>query len=127
MVKNESGQSIVEMALVLPVLLLLLVGIIDLGRLLYSYSHLHLATQETVRLGGLGQGDGEMIQFARNYISFPDSTLLDVNISPAEGGRESGDYMTVQLSYPFEPFTPFVDQLFTGPVQIQTDSTIRVE
>lgn len=124
--KNESGQSLVEMALVLPVLLLLLVGIIDLGRLLYSYSHLHMATQETVRLGGLGQSDGEMVQFARNYISFSDSTLLEVNISPSEASRHSGEYVTVQLSYPFEPLTPFVDQLFKD-VRIETDSTIRVE
>lgn len=127
MVKNESGQSLVEMALVLPVLLLLLIGIIDLGRLLYSYSHLHLATQETVRLGGLGQGDAEMMSFARNYVSLPDPSLLVVNITPGEAVRESGEYMTVHFSYPFTPFTPLVDQLFTGPIQIQTDSTIRVE
>lgn len=48
MVKKENGQSVVEMALVLPVLLLLLVGIIDFGRVFYYYSHLNLATQETV-------------------------------------------------------------------------------
>ena len=125
--KNESGQSLVEMALVLPVLLLLLVGMIDLGRLLYSYSHLHQAAQETVRLGGLGEGDSEITEFARNYISFKDPSLLQVEISPPESSRESGEYVTVHLSYPFEPFTPLIDQLMTGPLQIQTDSTIRVE
>ncbi|MBH0229186.1 TadE/TadG family type IV pilus assembly protein [Halobacillus yeomjeoni] len=127
MVKDESGQSLVEMALVLPVLLLLLVGIVDVGRLIYSYSHMHLATQETVRLGGLGEGDVEMRSFARSYVSFQDSSLLTVDISPGEGSRESGEYVTVKLSYPFQPVTPFAEQIFTGPLQIQTDSTIRVE
>ncbi|MCA0983416.1 pilus assembly protein [Halobacillus yeomjeoni] len=127
MVKDESGQSLVEMALVLPVLLLLLVGIVDVGRLIYFYSHMHLAAQETVRLGGLGEGDAEMRQFARNYVSFQDSSSLAVDISPEEAGRESGEYVSVQLSYPFKPVTPFADQIFTSPLQIQTDSTIRVE
>ena len=80
--KNESGQSMVEMALVLPVLLLVLVGVIDLGRLMYSYSHIHQAAQETVRLGGLGRSDAEITAFAKDYIHFEDPELLDVAVVP---------------------------------------------
>lgn len=127
MIKEERGQSLVEMALLLPVLLLLIVGIIDFGRILYSYSHLHMATQETVRLGGLGKTDSEIIQFARDYIHLGDSSELTVSITPNEGNRDSGDYVTVTLQYPIELLTPLLSEIIPNPVQLQADSTIRVE
>lgn len=127
MIKEEKGQSLVEMALLLPLLLLLLAGIFDFGRLLYSYTHLHLAAQETVRLGGLGRGDDEIIQFAREYIDLGDSSLLNVRISPTQDHRDSGEYMTLTLNYPIEIVTPFFSSFIPTPIVISTESTIRVE
>ncbi|MBM6619514.1 TadE/TadG family type IV pilus assembly protein [Bacillus suaedaesalsae] len=127
MIKEERGQSLVEMALLLPVLLLILVGIIDFGRLLYSYSHLHMATQETVRLGGLGKSDSEITQFAKEYIHLSEPGTLTVSISPNESNRESGDYVTVSLQYPIELLTPLLSEVIPNPIQLKTDSTIRVE
>jgi hypothetical protein len=127
MIKEEKGQSLVEMALLLPLLLLLLAGIFDFGRLLYSYSHLHLATQETVRLGGLGRGDAEITQFARDYIDLGNPSLLEVKISPSEAHRSSGEYMTVTLDYPIEIATPFFSTFIPTPIVLTTESTIRVE
>ncbi len=127
MIKEEKGQSIVEMALLLPILLLLLVGIFDLGRVLYTNIHLHLATQETVRLGGLGASDEEMTQFAKDYIHIGDVTLLEVTINPDEGHRVPGEYVTVALEYPIEFFTPFVSKLIPSTFKMNTNSTIRVE
>jgi hypothetical protein len=127
MIKDEKGQSMVEMALILPVLLLLLVGIFDFGRVLYTYMHLHLATQETVRLGGLGKSDAEITTFAQNYVHVGDSSLLVVKVSPTETYRDSGDYVTVKLEYPLEIVTPVISSLLPSPLAITTDSTIRVE
>lgn len=127
MIKDEKGQSLVEMALLLPLLLLLLAGIFDFGRLLYSYTHLHLATQETVRLGGLGKADTEIDQFARSYIDLGDPSLLEVSISPTDVNRKSGEYMTVTLDYPIDIVTPFFSSFFPTPFILSTKSTIRVE
>ena len=55
MIKEQKGQSLVEFALVLPLLLLLICGIVDLGRLLFAYASLNMTTQEAVRVGGLGK------------------------------------------------------------------------
>ncbi|OIJ14638.1 pilus assembly protein TadE [Anaerobacillus arseniciselenatis] len=126
MIKDEKGQSMVEMALLLPILLLLLVGIFDLGRVLYTNIHLHLATQETVRLGGLGASDEEMKQFAKNYVHVGDVSLLDVAVQPPQAERVSGEYVTVVLEYPIEFFTPFISRIIP-PFSLQTNSTIRVE
>lgn len=127
MIKNESGQSMVEVALLLPLLLLLLVGIFDFGRVLYTQIHLQMATQETVRLGGLGKGDSEISQFAREYVTVPDPSLLEVTISPGQLYRKSGDYVKVKLTYPLTFVTPFIRYFIPSPIQITADSTIRVE
>ncbi|WP_246943560.1 TadE/TadG family type IV pilus assembly protein [Bacillus pinisoli] len=127
MMKDQKGQSLVEMALLLPVLLLILVGIIDVGRVLYSYSHLHLATQETVRLAGLGKSDQEITQFARDYLHIGDASTLQVTITPNEQNRSSGEYVSVTLHYPLQLLTPIISKIIPSPVQLQADSTIRVE
>lgn len=127
MIKEEKGQSLVEMALILPILLLLLIGILDLGRVLYTSIHLHLATQETVRIGGLGASDAEMTQFAKDYVHIGDVSLLDVIIYPLEDQRVSGEYVTVTLEYPMEFFTPFVSNVIPTSFKMNANSTIRIE
>jgi hypothetical protein len=127
MVKKEEGQSLLEFALILPLLLLLISGMFDFGRLLYNYMHLHLASQESVRLGGLGQGDAEITAFAQNYIHIGDPLLLEVAIFPSETTRKSGDYINVTLRYPFESITPILSDIIPSPYLIETESTIRVE
>jgi Flp pilus assembly protein TadG len=126
-IKNEKGQSLVEMALVLPLLLWLIVGIFDFGKLFYTYMHLHLATQETVRLGGLGKDDAEIREFAKDYVQVKDPTLLQISITPDSATRDSGQYVTVTLSYPHEFITPGISKLFGDSLAVATESTIRVE
>lgn len=125
--RDERGQSLVETALILPVLLLILVGILDFGRMMYSYTHLHMAAQETVRVGSLGESDTKIIAFAKDYVQLKEIDQLKINISPGEANRESGEYLTVKLEYPFHFFTPFVSSLFPSALSIKAESTIRVE
>lgn len=127
MIKDQKGQSLTEFALIVPLLFLLICGIIDFGRILYAYMHLNLATQEAVRLGGLGKGDVEITEFAKEYVLIGDPEVLEVTISPLEADRESGDYVTVTLQSPFQSITPVLSQLLPASYKITTDSTIRVE
>ncbi|MBS8266151.1 pilus assembly protein [Mesobacillus boroniphilus] len=127
MKRDERGQSLVETALILPVLIIILLGIIDFGRIMYSYAHLHMAAQETVRMGGLGKNDTEIVTFAKDYVTLNPIDQLRINISPGDASRDSGDYVTVKLEYPFQFFTPFVSSLFPSSLSIKAESTIRVE
>ena len=47
--KQENGSSIVELAIVFPILLVLFVGIAELGRLFYTYTTLSKATKVGAR------------------------------------------------------------------------------
>ena len=53
--KNEKGAVIVEFAMILPLLVLLLLGIIDLSLLLYNNAVLTNASREGCRVGIVAQ------------------------------------------------------------------------
>lgn len=125
--RDERGQSIVEFALIVPLLILMLVGVFDIGRMLYTYTGLHFTAQESVRLGGFGYTDEEIINFAKTHFKTGDPDKLVVSISPSESLRKSGEYVTVTLSYPIKPYTPFASQIFSDSIQVKADSTIRIE
>ncbi|MBS3995638.1 MAG: pilus assembly protein [Alkaliphilus sp.] len=127
MVKDQKGQALMEFALVLPILILLMIGIVEFGRVSYTYMYLHLTSQETVRLGGIGKADADITQFARSNFSAGDSASLEVIISPTELQRKSGDYVTVTLRYPITNTSPFLSNILPSPYVVSTKSTVRVE
>jgi Flp pilus assembly protein TadG len=125
--KDQRGQSLTEFALVAPLLLLLVFGILDLGRYFYGHMQLQLAAQETVRLGGLGRTDADIRDFAQQYTGISDATMLTVTIAPAETERDSGDYVTVTLERPYRFVTPLAADIISEISSITASSTIRVE
>jgi len=48
---GRHGQAIVEFAIVLPILMVLLVGILEVGRMLFMYAAVSNASREAVRFG----------------------------------------------------------------------------
>lgn len=126
MIRDERGQSLTEFAVILPLLLLLLCGICDFGRLMFAYMQLNNAAQETVRQGGLGLTDSQMTSFAKSYVTVGDRNQLTVTISPIDTVRHSGDYVTVKLAIPITMMTPMISKILPNPI-VRANSTIRVE
>jgi Flp pilus assembly protein TadG len=124
--KDQRGQSLTEFALIVPVLMLLICAIIDFGLLSFGYMDLHMIAQESARLGGLGQGDAAITQYALDMYS-GSIEGMQVLIQPDETLRKSGDYVTVSLLVPFDAATPVFSNLLPLDFNIEADSTIRVE
>lgn len=90
--KKNVAQAMVEFAIVLPILLLLLYGLLEVGRLLFMYSTVVTASRQAVRYGsatGIGTGslaryrDCTGIREAANkadYLRAFDHTTNDVQI-----------------------------------------------
>ena len=55
--REDRGQALVELALVLTILLTLLLGIIEVGRIGHAYLVVLHASREGARLGAIGQDD----------------------------------------------------------------------
>ena len=125
--RKENGQAVVELALVLPILLLLLCGIIDFGRILYASIHLNMVSQEAVRMGGLGKSDFEITQYINETVDLSDKDTIEVIITPNDSERKSGDYVKVKIIYGVKYLTPIIGAFIPSPFQVNTESTIRIE
>ncbi len=84
---KRRGQAMVEFALVLPLLLALLVGIVDIG---YLYNHqltLTNASREGARMGTLGHDEAEVLDDVKAYLTasgftpMPADADIDVTIA----------------------------------------------
>jgi len=124
---KKKGQSMVEIALVLPILLLLLCGIIDFGRILYASIHLNMVSQEAVRMGGLGKSDSDIVQYVNDTVALVNKDAIIVNITPNDNDRKSGEYVKVKITYEVKYITPIIGAFIPSPFQINTESTIRIE
>ncbi len=62
---RHNGQGLVEFALVLPILLMIILGIIEFGRLLFMYSSISTASREGARYGAAAglNDDGTAIRY----------------------------------------------------------------
>jgi Flp pilus assembly protein TadG len=130
MIKEQKGQSLVEFALLLPLLLLLICGIVDMGRLMFAYVSLNMTTQEAVRLGGLGRSDADIRYYAETNLRVGDPSKITVKITPeltpGQSTRKSGLDMTVTLTYSLPLITPLMTEIMPAPV-LSANSTIRKE
>lgn len=66
---SEKGQSLVELAISLPIILLILLGSVDFGMALFSYAILRDAAQEGALYGSFNPGNTDEIENrARNIL-----------------------------------------------------------
>lgn len=127
-IKSEKGQAIVEAALIMPLLLLFLCMIIDVGRIVYAEARLNSICQESVRIAGLGGSDSQIHDYAYGQLDSQTASTLKVYPNPTEAeGRKSGDFVTVKLSVNINYITPFANVIFSSPFNAVAQSTIRIE
>lgn len=125
--RSERGQATVEMALSLTVLVFLLFGIIDFGRLFHAYLTLDHAGREAARAASIGESDSQIREVAVQGSPGLDPAKLTISISPSQDQRKRGTYVTVSLSYSIEIVTPLMAQFIPNPYNMQNQTVMRVE
>jgi Flp pilus assembly protein TadG len=124
--KREKGQSLVEFALLLPILLIILIGVVDLGRMYYAYTVITDAAAEGATYAAMNPNDvAEIENRARAACGDIDAGIQLVEVTcPTCPSPASGDVVTVSISYDYVVLTPFMDVLFKeGTVPIQSQAT----
>ncbi|MDJ0923973.1 MAG: TadE/TadG family type IV pilus assembly protein [Acidimicrobiia bacterium] len=146
--RSESGASLVEAALVLPLIFFLLFGVIDSARLLATHNAVRTASREAARHGssvGLnGSGDPHYVDCAeiRNAAMFltdgidlePSNITIQYDSGPSTvvkadcplggpqpdpSGIDNGDRILVTTNYQFQPVTPIIGDMI-GTVTISS-------
>lgn len=127
LIGNRRGQALVELALVLPVLLTLLLGIVEFGRLFSAYMTIQHAAREGVRLGILGATDAEIIGRVQANSPSLDPAKLTVSVTPQFSLRTPGTIMTVSVAYNHRIAVPIIDSLLGSSIPVSAVVSMRVE
>ncbi len=101
------GQSLVETALILPVLVLFVFAILDLGRGAYAYNVVANAAREAARYGVANPTDDTgILNTACAYATGLEADHLTITVS-----HPSSEQVRVQVCYVFDVLTPLVSQV----------------
>ena len=100
--RSEGGQTLVEFALVLPVLVLLLVAIVELGLILNTYVEVTDAARVGARKASILREDGsgitQAIAAAKQSTSSLDESQLGVEVTTQPWPK--GTPIEVRVTYP---------------------------
>lgn len=151
--ERENGTTAVELAFALPVLLLLIFGIVEIGRYYFVQHTLQFGTREGTRLALVGKTlqdkRGQSMSREESII-----TMIKMNVSPAMNPDEvsisifpvgadysdpqewsgqtnagaPGQYMRVRTRYTYRFITPLVGSLFPmNAAVLEAECTYRNE
>ncbi|MDI7258527.1 MAG: TadE/TadG family type IV pilus assembly protein [Thermodesulfobacteriota bacterium] len=139
--KSKRGIALVEFAIVLPLLLLILMGIIEFSLVLYDKAILTNASREGARRGIVSKSprvtDAEIRTVVKNYcqnflITFGSDTLEDgdIVISPPEprDGLLFGTDLTVIVNYRYDFLVlPSFMTAPLGPINLAAQTLMKLE
>jgi Flp pilus assembly protein TadG len=121
---RENAQAIVEFAIVLPILLVLLVGILEVGRMIFLYAAVNNASREAVRYAsawGLSDdGVTEKFNDCAGIKNMAKRTAFFTNLDDANKG-------SVEISYDTGPGTATKDTCDGAVDDISIDSGDRAK
>jgi Flp pilus assembly protein TadG len=128
---NEDAQSLVEFALVLPILLLLVLGMIEFGWILNGKITLNSAAREGARVAAV-LNVSEAVRDTRVYNTIKDSIDVsgltvnedDVDVTPVNIDSENIHNVVVKVTGELEPI---IGLFVPDTVEMSTVATMRRE
>ena len=129
------GQGLVEFALVFPLLILLIVGVFDAGRLIFAYNSITNAAREATRVGIVDQTAATIQNEAINQatslgltsaavdVQFCDSTAT---VCTTTKPTNLDSLVQVRITYQWTAITPIIGNII-GPKTITATSRMVVE
>jgi Flp pilus assembly protein TadG len=132
-VQNERGAVATEFALLLPVFLTILLGIIEFGMIMYGREIVTNATREGAR-AGITQGPpklttGEIITIADNYLTGTGINPASVTFTAVGAGLANPNTLTVHATYSYSFLVPYIPAMtgIPNPLIINTQTVMRHE
>lgn len=131
MLKNfffeKKGQALIEFAFVIPLLLLLLFGIVEFGRIFGAELVVTYSAREGARAGAVGSTDEAILAQVRNSAANLDPSRLVIVIDPIGTERIRGQQLSVQVRYPMTVAVPFISAITGETVTVDSTCIMRVE
>lgn len=96
--RSRNGQAVVEFSLILPVLVLLVLGLVQLGQVISLMLTLQIGASEGARVAITGATNTAITQQVDNVVNDVSPSDLGVSITPLSG-RQSGQNVSVMVTY----------------------------
>ena len=134
--RREKGQSLVELGLLLPVFLLAVMMIVDIGRAVYYYSVIYNAAREGARFGVIDQDlvtddpevEAAVMRLAGGFIKT--TNIYSQVISVVGPSNRAYRAIEVTVTYEFRAATPFLARLTGSPgntILLRSRATMQLE
>jgi hypothetical protein len=131
--RQPRGQTLVEFALALPILVLLLVGLFDLGRAVFAFNTVSNAAREGARIAIIDQNESDIDTRAMQRGVTLGLVADDVDVTYEKGDGSAcpspyalGCQAVVTVTHTYVPATPIIGNI-TGPISISASTRMGVE
>jgi Flp pilus assembly protein TadG len=137
--KRQNGSAAVEFAIILPILIVLLFGIVEFGLIFYNKAVITNASREGARYGIVFRDAGEEITCtditgvinaytSGKLVTFGSAAGVDIEYTPSNCTPVAGTDLTVRVSYQYDYLLlpNFVGGL-AGPVNLTGQTTMVKE
>jgi len=139
--RRGRGQALAEFALILPLFLLVMVAIFDLGRAIFAFNTLTNAAREGARLAIVNQYKPDIIQRAKDETAIVELNAPNVDVNfyqvKADGTPDTskqcqlvavGCLAVVTFESTYQPITPLIGNIiFKNGVTFTATSVLSVE
>jgi Flp pilus assembly protein TadG len=122
------GQSLVEFTLILPLLLVLLMGILDLGRGVAAYNSVANAARSAARVAIVDQ-NADVVEQAAAAEAFglvPLTVDFESNVNADDPCVINVCMVRVEVSYGYIPATPIIGNII-GPITVSAETHLAIE
>ena len=133
--RGHRGQAMAEFALILPVFVLLLVGLFDVGRAIYAYHTVNNAAREAARLAIVDQTTANIQAEAIGAAAGLGLTAPDIAVAFEADDGSACTYLgtarafecraVVTVTYGYVPATPIIGNLL-GAIDLVGESSFPV-
>lgn len=132
----RSGQALAEFAIAAPVVFLVILGLLDVGRMVFINNEITEAAREGARWGTVqgraaAEADGDNtavtdeVQSRIIVAPAPSISLSCTDLGGAGGSCGSGDLLTIVVSSSVDPITPLVGQII-GPLVLTSEAQMTI-
>lgn len=127
--RRDDGASAVEFALVVPILVLFLIGIIQFGVIFFQWIEFTHAAREGTRWASLRKPRHEVVVRTKGAAPGLDATRIEVLRAPVEYAIRVGQRVTITVRCPSPVFTTGMRQILGSgaTLTLVSSATQRVE
>lgn len=127
MILNKKGQSMVEMALILPLIIMLFLGIVEFSRIFGSYLLVTHASREGARMAAIGRTDEEIRVNLTGKAGILNVSELQIIFIPEDNARVTGEDVKVCVKYKLDIYAPVISSIVPNPFEMEASTYMRVE